>query len=367
MRNDLPTENTTRECQAGAPLTPLGEARCSILTTHHKHFHPAWVQRTILLPGWYEEFERANASHWQSAKWAYRLFRESRNYDAVVTGAEHCGTWFAMLQTLFRRPSMRRPHVMIDFPWAARPGRLKLALKALQMRVTAPALDVIFAHSSPEEAARFTSALGVREGLFQFVPFHHSFTGPLPEVTEGDYIFSGGNYGRDYQTLIEALTGTNHKAIICAQEQQFLREVCVPPNVTVTAVTHQRFYEVMAGAAAVVVPLKAGDIHPGGHTIVVHAMALGKPVIVAAPPEYRSYIENGRTGLITTPGDAAQLRSAIDCVRSDRELTRTLAQNAKTASARFAPEEFITQVLRHVDIALDAKRNATASARGLHP
>ena len=36
---------------------------------------------------------------------------------------------------------------MIDFPWAARPGRLMLALKALQMRIAAPSLDAIFAHA----------------------------------------------------------------------------------------------------------------------------------------------------------------------------------------------------------------------------
>ncbi len=52
----------------------------------------------------------------------------------------------------------------------------------------------------------------------------------------------------------------------------------------------------MAGSAAVAIPLTKDDIHPAGHTMVVTAMALGKPIIVAGPAEYRSYIEDGRTG-----------------------------------------------------------------------
>lgn len=318
----------------------------------------------MLLPGWYEEFERANASHWQSAKWALRLFRESRRYDAVVTGAEHCGLWFAMLQTILRPPTKRVPHVMIDFPWAARPGRWKLALKALQMRFTAPALDVIFAHASPEEAARFTKALRARDGLFQFVPFHHSFVESAPETTDGDYIFCGGNYGRDYRTFIEALAGTKHKAIICAQEQEFLSHVSVPPNIQVTATTHQRFLELMAGSAAVVVPLNKGDIHPGGHTVVVHAMALGKPIIVAGPEEYSSYIDHEVTGVITHPGDAASLRTAIDRIMSDRVFARALGEHARKSSAHFAPGEFFHRVFEHVDRAVEAKRRAIMLAKG---
>jgi hypothetical protein len=343
---------------AAEPLSALP----SILTTHHKRSHPAWTRRTVLLPGWYQAFEAANESYLRSLWWALRLFRESRRFDAVVTGAEHCGMIFAMLQALFRSPERRRPHIMIDFPWAACPGPLKLALKILQMRIAAPAIDEIYAHASPEEAARFTSALRVRPGLFRFVPFHYWLEEPPPDTTSGGYVYSGGNYGRDYATLLEALAGSGHRTIICSQTGNGLRGLHIPENVQVIGVSHERFYELMAGAEVVVVPLMKDDIHPGGHTVVVNAMALGKPIIVAGPAEYRSYIEDGCTGLVTPAGDSVRLREAIDRVLADRELARMLASNAKAGSVRFTPELFFDRVFDSVDRAVARRRNTSASA-----
>jgi glycosyltransferase involved in cell wall biosynthesis len=347
--------------ERGKEVTPT-RALPSILTTHHKRQNPEWTARTVLLPGWFEAFGRANLSYLRGFWWALRLFLESRRYDAVVTGAEHCGMMFAMLQTLFRRPSDRRVHVMIDFPWSAQPGRLMMALKALQMRVATPSLDTIFAHASPEEAERFTKALRVRKGLFRFVPYHYLLEEPLPEITRGDFIFSGGNSGRDYPTLLEALAGSDHPAILCTQTRLGLDDAPLPDHMQVTGVSEERFYQLMAQAALVVVPLVKGDIHPGGHTVVVTAMALGKPIVVAAPSEYQSYINDGNTGLITPPGDASALRAAIERILSDTEFAGRLGRNAKAASARFAPGKFFACVFECVDRAVAQKQNAPLSA-----
>jgi hypothetical protein len=358
----LQTTGTKREWQDEAALSSVLP---SILTTHHKRLHPAWTRRAALLPGWYEAHERSNLSYLRSLWWAFRLFRESRNFDAVVTGAEHCGMMFAMMQTLFRSPRDRRAHVMIDFPWAARPGRLMLALKALQMRVAAPSLEAIFAHASPEEAERFTSALRAREGLFRFVPFHYWLDEPFPETRAGDYVFSGGNTGRDYATLLDALAGSGQRAMICTQANRGLHRMAIPSNVQVTAVSQKRFDELMAGCAVVVVPLMKDDIHPAGHTIVVTAMALGKPLIVAGPAEYRSYIDEGRTGLLTPPGDSSQLRAALERVLSDQEFASMLGRNAKAESMRFTPEKFFERVFECVDCAVAQRRGGRETpARG---
>jgi len=359
---ELQTTATMRERdEQAAPKCALP----SILTTHHKRLHPAWTERTVLLPGWYEAFERANLSLFRSFLWALRLFRESREYDAVVTGAEHCGMIFAMLQTLLRPASRRRVHVMIDFPWSAQPGRVRMALKILQMRIAAPSLDAIFAHASPEEAERFTSALKVRRGLFRFVPFHYWLQEPLPATTPGDYIFSGGNSGRDYATLLNALAGSAHRAVICTQAGGGIRQTRIPENVQITAVGQNRFDELMAGSAAVAIPLMKDDIHPAGHTVVVTAMALGKPIILAAPAEYRSYIDDGHTGLLTPAGDSAGLRAAIDRVLSDHEFAGKLSQNARCESVRYTPEKFFERVYECVDCAVAEKRTAhRASIQG---
>jgi glycosyltransferase involved in cell wall biosynthesis len=326
----------------------------SILTTHHKQFHPEWVKRTVLLPGWFEAFPRAANSHWLSLLWSWRLFRESRRFDAVVTGAEHVGQMFALMQALFRTRSSRRVHVMIDFPWAASPSRSTLLLKRVQMWIGSRAVNQIFAHASPEEEHRFAEVLRVPSGKFRFVPFHYNLSIPEPPASEGDYIFSGGSC-RDYQTLVQAVAGTPYRTVICTLQTSYFRGMEIPPNVEVMSVNPGRFDELMAGARAVVVPLPERDFHTGGHTIIVNAMKLGKPIIVLGRAEYKSYLEHGKTGLLLAPGDSESLRAAIDRVFAEPEFARFLAHNAHEAAATFSPEIFFERVFEAIEAAFQAK------------
>ncbi len=329
----------------------------SILTTHHKHFHPEWVKRTVLLPGWFEEYPRANNSYWRSLLWSWRLFRESRRFDAVVTGAEHVGQMFALMQSLFRTKSGRRVHVMIDFPWARTPNRLTLLLKRTQMRIAARSIDQIFAHASPEEEERFSKALGVPREQFRFVPFHYFLKVPEFPVFEGDYIFSGGDTSRDYQTLIRAVAGTSYRTVICTRQTRDFYGMELPANVEVATVSPAKFDELLAGARVVVVALPEREIHTGGHTVIVNTMKLGKPLIVLGRSEYQSYLEPGKTGLLLKSGDSESLLAAINRVFTDPEFARFLARNAHEASAAFSPEIFFERVFESVEGAFQARRS----------
>ena len=180
MANASNGSQQSMSCPQPCPEKQDGSAACqdpapalSILTTHDKHFHPEWIKRTTLLPGWLAGFRRANNSYWRSLLWSWRLFRESRHFDAVVTGAEHMAQMFALMQSLFRTKSSRRVHVMIDFPWATSPSPQVLFLKRMQMKIAIQSIDQIFALGSPEEAERFADALGVSREKFRFVPFHY--------------------------------------------------------------------------------------------------------------------------------------------------------------------------------------------------
>jgi glycosyltransferase involved in cell wall biosynthesis len=328
----------------------------SILTTHYKHFHPEWVRRTVLLPGWYKAFPRAAGSYWCSLLWSWRLFRESRRFDAVVTGAEHVGQMFALMQSLFRTKASRRVHVMIDFPWAASPNRLTLLLKRMQMSIACRSIDQIFAHASPEEEERFSKAFRVSPKKFRFVPFHYFLKLPEAQVSEGDYIFSGGSC-RDFQTLLRAVAGTPYRTVICTLQTSYFRGMVIPANVEVVSVNPARFDELLAGSRVVVVPLPEGEIHTGGHTVIVNTMKLGKPLIVLGRSEYKSYIEHGKTGLLLNSGDSKSLRAAIDRIFTEPEFARLLARNAREASAAFSPEIFFERVFEAVETAFQAKRS----------
>ena len=343
------------EKQEGSAARQHPALKLSILTTHDKGFHPEWTKRTTLLPGWLAGFRRANKSYWRSLPWSWRLFRESRHFDAVVTGAEHMAQMFALMQSLFRTKSSRRVHVMIDFPWATSPSPLVLFLKRMQMKIAIRAIDQIFALASPEEAERFADAFGVSREKFRFVPFHYWPNNPEPPVFEGDYVFAGGAY-RDYQTLLRAVAGTSYRTVICTLKTGYFRGMEIPSNVEVSAVSPARFDELMAGARMVVVPLPEHDIHTGGHTVIANAFKLGKPLIVLGRDEYKSYLEPGKTGLLLAPGDSESLRAAIERVFNDAEFARFLGGNARQAAAAFSPELFFERVFEAVEAAFQTRQ-----------
>lgn len=62
---------------------------------------------------------------------------------------------------------------------------------------------------------------------------------------------------------------------------------------------------------------------------VVLAMAMGKAVVTSRVGENLAYIEDGRSGLLTEPGDADDLARALLAVLSDREWAAKLGQAAR--------------------------------------
>ncbi len=61
----------------------------------------------------------------------------------------------------------------------------------------------------------------------------------------------------------------------------------------------------------------------------VIAMAMGKAVVSTRVGQNLEYIEDGRSGLLTEPGDADALAQALLAVLSDRELAAELGRNAR--------------------------------------
>jgi glycosyltransferase involved in cell wall biosynthesis len=62
---------------------------------------------------------------------------------------------------------------------------------------------------------------------------------------------------------------------------------------------------------------------------VVTAMALGKAVVTSRVGQNVAYVEDGRSGLLTEPGDAQDLARALGAVLRDRALAAELGRNAQ--------------------------------------
>jgi len=83
--------------------------------------------------------------------------------------------------------------------------------------------------------------------------------------------------------------------------------------------------DLMRTASVVVVPSIVPDCCP---TVVLEAMATGRPVITAASGGIVDLVEDGETGTLVTPGDAESLAAALSSVVTDHTVAEAVGRRA---------------------------------------
>jgi len=321
--------------------------RSAILTTHHKNFDPIWRRRTILLPGYIEDWERFRGQLpiTKHLAWGWKLFRLSSSFQVVITGSERLAFVFAVLQK-FRRHKV--PHIFMQSMWDLPMSRVQRLFKRTLYRTVANSASRVLVYSR-RQLELYPRQLGVPREKLVFLYSHTSLYGKKYPVSRGNYVFSGGNSNRDYATLVAAARGLNSRVIIVTQQLDELPAATLPPNVEIIAgLPPDEFNRLMAGAAAVVVPLRPGALETGGRTVYGNAMSMGKAVIVA-DDDAGDYIINEHDGLLVPSGRAMALHHAIARVLADTELCTRLELNAKQTARAFAPEIFFNAVFALAD------------------
>ena len=171
----------------------------------------------------------------------------------------------------------------------------------------------------------------------------------------------GSDPNRDYETLIRA-------GLDCDVRIVTTLPVRVPPenrNITLTrgsfwgaSLTDVELRSLYHSADAVVVPLR--DVYqPTGYSVTLQAMACGVPVVLSNikglwTPDF---MRDGENCLLVTPGDPRLLRSAIERLVCDHELSQRLARNGlRTIHAHF--------MLRHM---YESMADAIDRAKAHHP
>jgi glycosyltransferase involved in cell wall biosynthesis len=273
---------------------------------------------------------------------ALRLFLKRRHCDGVVTGEFPCSMVFAWLQALV--PWGRRPHVMVDCNWYLPAGRLARWLRARQIRVAARSVRRFVVWAS-HEVDDYASALGVERSRLQYVPFHHTLDDHTFEVRDEGYVFAGGNYDRDYPTLVEAVRGLPVPVWIATTRPEQLRGVPVPDNVRVQGTTPAGFRQAMAGARLVVVPMQDGLLHSGGQQTCLNAMMMGKPTIAVGRRWAVDFISKG-DGLIVDYGDVDGLRRAVRWVLENPEAAAAMGRRGRERAAGFTTRRCMETIYR---------------------
>lgn len=311
---------------------------------------PAWLCQLV---GW------AWAHNLSGALAGLRLFLRRGACRGVVTDGGASGMVFAALQALV--PWGRKPHVLVDCNWYLSTSRWKNWLKGLRLRLAART-GARFAVWASHEVEDYARAYSLAIQSIEYIPFHYTLTDYSYEVGDDGYIFAGGNYDRDYPTLIEAVRPLGAATWIATTRPEQLAGVEVPPHVRVEGTAPAGFRQAIAAARLVVVPMAGGLLHSGGQQTCLNAMYLGKPTIAVGRRWATDFITDGIDGLVVDYGDAAGLRRAIRWVLDHPDAARRMGERARSRAAWFTTERTMRAVYALVT-GDDAVRQQQEAAR----
>ena len=188
--------------------------------------------------------------------------------------------------------------------------------------------------------------LNVPTNKFVFIPYkaNHSKFPPIT-LQCGSYVFSGGNSRRDYRTLFEAVRGTGIPVIVSATDPNVYGHLNIPENVILIAAREPAFSRLMAASRFVVMPLLPNLVRGAGEGSVCDAMWHGRPVICADDISAFEYIEEGVTGFVVPPGDAAWLRERLIELWNHPEKTTEMGHAAYQAvTTCYTHEHFVRRL-----------------------
>ena len=272
---------------------------------------------------------------------AIRLFHLRFNYNVVVLGGgAQMDMFYLVLQRLW--PFNIKPVIKIDCLWyTSHPLRHFLKKRLFKWVDKAVSRYIVWAS---REISAYSDAFNLPRHKFVFIPYHTTVNLEEIEIKEGSYIFSGGNFARDYQTLARAVDGLDIEVIIACTNSAAMNGIRFPENVQVVGVSHQKFMQLMAQSGINVVGLEEGLLHSGGQQTFLNAMAMGKPVIVTDPEGAKDYICNGVDGLLVPPGDPKKLRSAILKLQENPDLATALGERAKKKAMKCDTENHLSAI-----------------------
>jgi glycosyltransferase involved in cell wall biosynthesis len=292
---------------------------------------------------------------------AWAAFLRRRAYDVIYTDAESVGLPLALLLKYSGARRGQPRHVMLTHYLSSR-------LKHVLFRLGAGSrIDMLIVHSSAQRE-RATRMLRMPEERVARLPYFADERfwrpQPVPAAERGDapMICAVGLEFRDYATLVTAVrdlpvTVRIGAASAWSHHSAFAGSSDVPPNVTVESYAYLPLRDLYAAARFIVVPLREVD-NQAGITVILEAMAMGKAVVVTATRGQTDVVRDRRnggrgrverewwpafvdepglsetlgklaTGFYVAPGDAGELRRAIQYLLDHPDVAEELGRNGR--------------------------------------
>ncbi len=160
------------------------------------------------------------------------------------------------------------------------------------------------------------------------------------------YVLSAGrDIGRDYATLVKAVTGKDVRLVIGALPRNFPGVKTFPPNVTVKYFPQIEMPSLFYHAEFVVVPSIPEEKMVGsdcsGQYVLLEAMASGKAVVITERSTRADHFTDHEDGLTVPPENSEALGKAIAELWSSPEKAQRMGAHAREKALRhFTTERF---------------------------
>jgi glycosyltransferase involved in cell wall biosynthesis len=301
--------------------------------------------------------------------------------DAVVF-------WVALLLSFTDVPVLVVPHdhpLLVHAPaagllpltsrWCRRIGyRLLSPLLDRHLRRSLLARSSAVAVLSDEARAGWTTAV---TGELFVIPLGESPLSSLPPISpsSADYVLFAGFLGRSkgVDVLLRAWREVCDEAdldLVIAAEPSSIDDPELaaltdeahgwprPPRWVGFLPTERELEDTIAQAAVVVLPYRRSSPASG---ILARAMLEGRPVVASAVPAATRAIEDGVSGILTTPGDVGALATALRRLLTDGDRRDALGTAARARGAELFSSS------RQVELLVDAYDRLVGSRRTAVP
>jgi len=293
--------------------------------------------------------------------WRLALDIHSRrdDYDAIVTWGERLSLALTIVQRLARS---RKPHI-------AMMGQFRKPNIQIPLRLFGGSLHAVITWTSVQRRY-LIERLGFPSERVYLVRHYVDELFYSPRAAEEDIICSVGAEMRDYPTLTQALRGTDlrchvatdhmripHRVRFLADRRVPVETLAVPVDAKVTigrkALLELR--DLYARSRFVVVPLVPSE-SDNGVTVLLEAMAMGKPVICSRTRGQVDVIQDGVTGIYVPVGDPVALREAMLSLWNEPQRAHAMGARARAyVEQHHTLERFASNVRAAAEASLEGR------------
>lgn len=187
--------------------------------------------------------------------------------------------------------------------------------------------------------------------------FYDDYKNAQLEAPRNDYVFSTGGSKRDFPTLVKAFNGLDFKLKIttighfddcpdCVITPNIEIDNSLPFGMSSPGLIRKDYYH----ALAVGVPLQRSEAFATyGITVVMEAMAMGKPVITTLTEAYPFNVEKEKIGMLVDYGDVEGWRQAVQYLIEHPEEAREMGMRGKhLIRTRYNYEIFSKEVIAQI-------------------